>query len=392
MSKSRVIYYTFTDAVTQSAILSENNAVEQVCGDIDLKKLDQLEKQNIVVLLPSQHLTFHQTHIHTNRTTQLQQALPFALEESLAGDITAYKFCLLYNQASTQHTVVMKLDYWQELLTTFASCKTVSLVADIYALPYEGHWSMLISTHRVLIRTGTYSGLCIDRSHLDYFLTDYLPTLEAPPQQMSIYSTVAHSIQVPGLTIHTHIIENEFEFLASGLSDYNKYNCLRDKPKRRLLAHKWRLYASVALSVALFSFISTTLWQHHHLTQLQQRYETDIARVYRQVFPHASQISAPQVRFERELKQRLALTQGEPTLHLLHTIAPYLLAQRKVRLKAIHYHNSELHLSLHSSSLAAITQLKHDLVQHGFQAKLAPVHTEPNNTTAELILVRSQSK
>lgn len=390
MPTSRVIYYHNSQNAIEWAILSENQALEQASHAQSVDKIDNLdEKLDNIVLINSENSTIYRTDIPSQTPKQLKQAIPFALEDQLASDMSDCEFCLLKYQDNTQYSAVISKSFWQGLLTDCSGLTITHVIPDIYALPSEPNtWSALVTADRVLIRSGYYQGFCIAREALDYFLKESLQASEDKPKKLFVYSTEKLSLESPYTEVQVNKIEDEFKFLLEGLPSALSFNCLSQKIQNRneVLTQLLPKITAGILGLSAVIFVLSLTLEYRHLSQVDQQYQSEIRQVYQQVFPNATQVIAPRVRFQRELKRLKENASGGKVQQLLQDIAPILLKAKQVKVNEARYADSELRLKMTASAITDFEQLSQAIKAINLNVEIRNASAQNKQASAEMVI------
>lgn len=390
MPKSRIIYYSNSKSAIEWAILSENDAIEQVSKAQNVNEITSSnEKFDNIVLIASDNLTIHQTDIPSQSTRQLHQAIPYALEDELASDLNSCEFCLFHTDNGSQFTAVINQEYWNSLLKQFSSMRLTAIVPDIFALPYATNsWSILLIESRAIIRTGRYLGFTLDRDLLEYFLSESIKSIPDKPKYLNIYARENVKLTSDFIQVQQHKIENEFAFLLENLTTVTQYNCLSGKARQPSLALSPALprISLGLLGVASACFLLGHFWQYKHLSSINDQYETEITHVYRQVFPNATQVIAPKVRFQRELNRLRENVSGGKVQRLLQAVAPAILNNKNVLVQEAHFANGQLRLKFSAQSIGDLEKVSKTLHSQQISAELSNATASDNRASADMIV------
>ena len=145
-----------------SIINSEDTLVEsRPCSS--WSECSAIVYDHLMLILPGEQVRLVSLKTPTSlSTSDLQQAIPNMLEESLAEDIQSLHFSIgAPNDRQERPIAVIKKTLWAQLMAELAEhhIRPDLLVPDYLALPYhEGTWSLYYDDHTVMVRTGLAEG------------------------------------------------------------------------------------------------------------------------------------------------------------------------------------------------------------------------------------------
>ncbi|UCE77350.1 MAG: hypothetical protein JSU62_03890, partial [Gammaproteobacteria bacterium] len=140
----------------------------------------------VVVLVPGAEVFIGDARVPGRNRQRVLRAVPYALEEKLAGDVESMHFALGPVQNIDHYPVVAveraKMDAWGALLREQGISATQWL-PDVLALPTaEEGWSLLVDADSVLVRNGEYTGFVVDMESF-YTLFSLFQAREQAPQR-----------------------------------------------------------------------------------------------------------------------------------------------------------------------------------------------------------------
>lgn len=122
--------------------------------------------QRVVVVVPGAEVTLHRVQVPARSPNEIRLAVPFALEDQLAGKIEGLHFAVGSKSADgTVPVAVMSHDalrrYLQPLID--AGIQPESVIPEQLALPWrEGGCSVLIDAGHAVVRTGSNEGFAVE--------------------------------------------------------------------------------------------------------------------------------------------------------------------------------------------------------------------------------------
>ncbi len=149
------------------------------------------QSARIVVLVSGTDCLLTSTHVPTRKRQRILQALPFALEDRMAGDVEALHFAVGEIEADgTAHAAVVakeRMDGWLRQLRE-AGLHPHALHPETVALPFEsGAWSLLLGPEEALLRTGINAGLGLDSDAVEEVLAMAIEGAAEPPERIRLF-------------------------------------------------------------------------------------------------------------------------------------------------------------------------------------------------------------
>lgn len=262
--------------------------------------------QELLLLIPSREVLLTQTSVNTRNQRQLQQAVPFALEDSIADDLEDQHIVWQTQPGSTLVDVAVirreRLREWVNALHE-RQLRAQIILPDLFALPWEADSITLWQQgETVWLRTGELSGYASNLRAMPLLL-DSLTAGNSEPVRLRLYSEQAASWAADP---RFHLLpETQAEqLLPSSLQAALKLNLLngwQDENRARLQQQwqRWRLAAglaalAVALGAGIYGFDS------YRLQQQLDAVDSQNLQLFTELFPDAANVDP------RGLKSRLA--------------------------------------------------------------------------------------
>lgn len=135
------------------------------------------EEDEVIGVVPGEWVTTHSVNLPTKTRKQFNQALPFALEDSISEDVSNIHFICPDWRAATQVAVLSvskdKMRYWQALAND-NRLPISQLVPDHALVPFHeaATCSIAFTDNGVLARHTDLGGVSIDDSLVEVFLMD----------------------------------------------------------------------------------------------------------------------------------------------------------------------------------------------------------------------------
>jgi general secretion pathway protein L len=329
--------------------------------------------QQVVLLIPSREVLLTQTTVNTRNQRQLQQAIPFVLEDAIA-EVLEDQHIVWQVRAETTSVDVAIIDRnrLREWVATLQKqhIRPAAILPDVFALPWEaGSVTLWQFGSQNWLRCAELAGFFCANSALPLMLAS-LQTTPETPLRLRLYT------DQPTAWVET----NQFEIIpeiqpeqlfAHSLKTAMPLNLLRglqDETKAHLRQQwqRWRLaaiLAGCALVLGLGWFAVNTYQMQQQLTALN----VENANLFSELFPDAGSVSEP-----GELKNRLQSAlqglgkQGGQTasspLAALATFAEAFAASSGLTVEEIRTHAGSVSVDLQAQDQASVDKLRETLV------------------------------
>ncbi len=368
--------------------------VEWLAGESTLQQglltelANQATGQRLVLVVPGEAVFLTQATLPGRNRTAWLKALPYALEDSLAGDVEDLHFAVGEVRAGAPVPVAVvsheKMKTWLDACTG-AGLAPAAVVPDTLLLPFEeGTWSLLLENNRGVVRNGSSAGFATEREDLPLVLGLALAEAgEHAPKRLRVWGDKVPELAYPSLEIHQQTAESlPLQVFAANYDSAFTLNLLQGPYSRKAHLGKWlKPWRPAAILAGIWLGLHLVLQvnEYWQLTGQQVSLRADMEQIYKDAAPGARKIVNPRAQLEnrlRELRQGNANTEAV-FLDLLYRGAQPLIAFQGVTLRGLRYKEAQLDLDLESSSLEILDQLKQRFSEQ------ADIHTEMRTTKRE---------
>lgn len=366
-----------------------------------------LNGRPVTVLVPTADVLLVEADLPVRNRQRLLQALPYALEDSLAEEVEGLHFAV--GRRASGGGVAVAAVARERLESWLAALREVGvsperMVPDVLAVPRPaGEWHVLVESDRALVHTGPDEGFAADRGNLPLLMRASLEEAEgARPQRIVVGgqdpsavvevsaavadlvdSTVPEPTPVPALAT-----------LARGLSEPGALDLLQGAYDRRAsLAAQlrpWRLALALAL-VWLLVEVGPRAYDYHRLEAEREALTLRGKALFHDALPGAQRMVNPRVQMERVLKGlRQSSTSSDSFLALLAATGQVLSRSPALaRLLSLNYRGGRLDLDVDASDVQALDRLKQDLEREtGLQVEIQTANTRDGRVQSRLQLRR----
>ena len=336
-------------------------------GDIgNAAELSQLaekaQSRKVICLVPGVDVTLKSVVINGTFTRQMQQALPYMLEDELASDVDKLHFSVFAKETDLVQVAICvksKIEMWLEWLTE-AEIVCQQFIPEALALPSpaDEKWQALQLENHWLIRETLTKGWTCDSEMLNDVLTLHL--MENPEQIIESYSpnpeNCAGKWQVTDGLL-------PMQLLAEGCVN-NRFNLLsgefKAKKESNLQLGKWKIPAIAA--VVLFAIMLVNLFVESKQAEQQTLVvKEQVESVYKQAFPNQSKLKYSRVKKKiKSLMTGLSETGGETGfLTMLTDLVPVFKSVPSLEITTLKFKSKkrEISLAVSADSFQAFEQL-----------------------------------
>ena len=335
-------------------------------------------KARIIVMVPGHDILLTSVNLGTVSKKRLAQAIPYALEDQLIGDVEEQHFAIGHRQADGTIPVAVvsmeKLDSWLAILQE-TGIEPDCISPECLALPYvPGAWSILVDGDLSLVRTGEQSGFVVETANLEAMLVSQLFTAGQEELETTIHLYHADPDMFQNELLRTLTVASEGgsavdpeapPLLIQGFSEKQAINLLQGRYSRHaqwnLIWDRWRLPA-VVLFIVLFLGGVLQIYDYVRLRMEGGMLSRRIEEVYKKTFPDAKKIVNPRAQMEHQLEilqKSGGAVQG--FLQLLQKSGPYLLKTSGFNLQNLRYKDGRMDIDFEVSDLKSLEDLKANL-------------------------------
>jgi general secretion pathway protein L len=350
----------------------------------------------VIVLVSSSCVTLHNVNIPSKQPRQIQQAVPYAVEESLAADTDSCHFAISKRATNGDLSVAVisrvLLEGWLARLKELGIPASV-MVVDALQIPCfpgqaQPRTTVLVESSSVIIRTGPHEGYYLDRSQLAAGI-GFLDETEQVAVDLWIE---AESLSALDLTLNQLIAEFEtqiqteapeyppFEFLCRNFSK-DTINLLQGnyqvEKKSSGKTPIWKSAAVLAGCALLLHLIMTT-GQAVYLDIKATQVEAETRALYAEIFPNDRNVTDLKRRWQSHLRGGNS-DEGDKFVGLFGTAAGSLAGSNLV-LNNVNFNESrgDLILQLEAPRSEQLVLFSQTLSKLGLDAEIGTISQEDN--------------
>lgn len=324
---------------------------------------------HLTVLVPGEDVLLLETARVARSAHQLDQAIPYAVEEQLAAPVEAQHVAWAALGPDRVRVAVAaheRMAGWLEPLRA-AGLEPDVLLPDTLALPTGERPQLLVDGSRCLLRLDDSRALALEADTLHalsiqqpdringWRVDGWLVDTDAAPLPLHEQHRPAHALGC----------------LAAGAAR-PVLNLLQANyaPRRRVdgAQRSWRLAAVLAGAAVVLVLLAAVVDQRKLAARVAEQ-QQEMAQLYRRAVPDASNADNPAQQLQSVLAAQ-GLTQGDAALDLLARAAPALAADARLSLESLEYREGRIDLSLQAADVAGLDALRQRLVAAGLPVEI----------------------
>jgi general secretion pathway protein L len=333
--------------------------------------------EHVTVLLPGEDVLLLRAPRVARQRRQLEQAVPFAIEEQLAAPVEQLHVALDASTAGEDLGVAVlaqaRLEHHLAPLRA-AGIEPDRVLADVSLLPWQpGSATVWIEGERALLRYGRSAAFAGSVEELPDWLRLLATDARAPERLRWIGAARDVGLDLP--------IEREdpglpLRWLATQLAQADAPELLQGRhAPRRARAGAQRVWRWVAIlaGVALLSGFAQLVWERQQLQARHAEAREEMEQLLRAAVPGITRVVDPKAQLAAE-HSRLGRSGGAGLLPLLARIAPVISGSGQYTIDGLEYRSETLELVVRGADVAALDHLRETLVALTLQVELTSVN------------------
>ena len=351
-------------SITEYGSFEELNDVITVLKDFD----------EIIGLIPGEFVSVLEVKLPIRSRKKAMQALPFALEDQVAGNIDDLHFSLLDWKPNDISTVaIISREKWYSYLLWMEdnSIALNQIIPDFELLPLQSQQSAVLfheqSSNRVLIKfkeQQLVKGIAIGLEELTFWVDEFDAQAQELVYNDPVLSESLASIHNPGeLKILNTATIHDFSLQPS--DKLNQMALYKPEQGRQFFekSKPWLIAGIVFLVLSLIVNIAFDVHEYRVLKVQQKVLNEKIESIFSENFPHIDRIVDAQLQFQREI----SLLQGnaEGTRHFLFLLDSVVksVPKNNTRVEEIFYRNSALNITINADNFQMLDRFTAKLDQ-----------------------------
>ncbi len=361
----------------------------------------EVKDKKVFLIVPGLDVISFEKALPKMPMSKLIKALPYAIEDQLLEAIDQYHLVIEHLGADGRVNVLVTphrnmsawLAFFEERLFFDA------MLPDYLLLPYEADvWHIAVEKN-ILMRTGLYRGFSCDKEswqQIFELLWQETPE-ELRPKKLVIHQYGDSSVlDTSKLNAFSIIIEqhNESTSLLSMMTahlDQNPLcsNLLQDKfaQEHHLVPMKKTAIITVSVfAIALVMSLLTTVIQFVVLKRQDNFLQAQITTIYKQIYPAATSVVAPQTRIEGTLKELKSNQAGNGYLGVLMLTGKVLKQLPAIQMTSLRYQDNQLVIELRANNFKSLDLALEQLNRNNLIAKQDQGATKDNQVVARFTI------
>ncbi len=386
MSDTLLIHYNIEDKGRASwALCNDAGELTSKISSGSLADLHALSSNHIsIILLNSQCLHINELQLPTKNMQKMLKAVPYAIEEFIAGDIENFHFVASKtkaNHTTNSTTCVVGIDKatLQAVIAQFqeANIFIEKIIPDALCLAAnDQQWAALNFQDYSYLQIDRLNGMIIPHDVLPYILENELnDETRKKPEKILLFceaenTTAFDSIAFDDTAIERINISYNTHPLVVFCGNYKQalpLNLLQHEFKLKSKSSgywkQWRLAAALAASWLLLH-LGVTAFQYNKIKEENSVTENKIEKIYKSTFPESRKINNARRQMEQKLKE-LKSASGNASQGLLFMLEESFSSlnqeTKDVTFQSFTFRNNRLDIGLDSKNLQAIENLNKKL-------------------------------
>lgn len=381
--------------------VDDNGVVDEVVWLDELSQLNQLpEAKQTIVLLSGQDVRLLSVDLPKMNASELQEAIPYALEDQIAEDVDDMLF-VKGDSVVDGPTVVAAINR-EHFMACYSALKHLginitTLLPDSLAVHWRpAHWSVVFTEDSVLWRFSKQLGISFDRELFTTCWPMIIKQHEALlPECIDVYGNESNNgdnfVNLPqGIRVAWHDQEHWLD--AVSLMQEPAFNLLRGKFKLHTriakLKKRWLQCAGLAV-VCLCLVYGMNLSSYYYMRHQNKAVLATIDQLMTAAGVDASQgPSQARSLMTAEISHYKKLRSANVWVEMLQMIGPIIQQDPHWQLEALDFSKDRLTLTLQEIGTASIQQIMSQLQQVGLQVK--QLSGRNNKSQVTLLVTRAE--
>ena len=343
----------------------------------------------IIALIPSSDCNLTWLSMPAKATRKALAAIPFMLEDELAGDISEQFFATGPRSGDKQAVAVVNKIKMQEWLSWIkdAGLYCNKMLPDTLALPVKDqHWSLLQLGDQLLLKRDEWQGLCGSASWLLDALQHYSKQQETPVK-LDLYSQLELT-HLANIECHQQSLNVPMQLLAEGAIN-DKFNLLQGdfKPKRQSNSkwREWRL-AAVLAGVALLTSLIDKGIELNRLETEKQHLNEQITAEYNRGFAQFGNYRNLRTKVRSNMTSLERGGSGRATMLILMSELTQAFSDSKVKPQTLRFDSarSELRIQAVAENFEGLEQFRRLAEAKGFEVQQGAINNKDDQVIGSL--------
>ena len=365
------------------------------CEWEDIRKHQRGSK--VVLLIPNSDVSLAEAQVPSKNKKQMLQAVPYALEETLAEDIDDLHFSIYRENDEAMIKVAIinrdRLSFWIDLLKE-QDINVHSVLPAMFGLSIaEEGWAVGIDEDEAQVRQGPLNGFASSLDALDFLL----------PAEIEEHEPTALYVSGDSLRV-TRVLQNHDVDIRAGISSQSinmeslkpalELNLLNNfsRGESALKNVNWSPWKPVAAigGLLLATWVGMFMWQNKQTSKQLEDLESQITSVYRSTIPGGkltdadAQLSSMTSTLSR-LQGNLNAASVSP-LPTIARLAPLLKQFNSMSIKELGFKRNKLQVKVETPNLSMLDQFKQAAAGSQLEVVIGSSKTTADNVASTLVI------
>jgi general secretion pathway protein L len=352
-----------------------------------LEAATQAGQRRVIALVPATEVLLTSANVPIRNVTRLRQALPFALEEQVADDVSELQFAIGRRGASGDLPVAVarrdRLEHWRERLRE-ADMEPVGITPAHGLVPTSPTATVwLIDGGTCYIRHPGETPIAIDADSIEEIMLFGDPrrqereggahlTVYLGIEEQARFGEALEGLREELASLELKLLpDGPLPLLAAGAVTQPVINLLQgDYAPRTGIEKMWRPWrvAAALLLALIVATIGRQAAELHRLSAAEAELDAAIEQVFRDAMPGVQRIVNPRAQFE----QRLGAIGGTggggvdaPFLDAMEVVGAALAGAPEATIEAMSFRNGVMELKLSVPGVDTLDRIQREIVAAG---------------------------
>jgi general secretion pathway protein L len=390
--------------------LPGSESVIRAHAEANLDELEELCRgKKLITLLPGSDLHMATVMIPARNRQKVLQAVPYAMEEDLIGDINQFHFAIPARINSEMIPVcAIDKNRLEDLLARFKEhhLSTQVIIADTLCLPCPPRqWNIIAEDQESTVQTSPYSGFTVDTEGLaDYLNMAIQEAGDEAPIQLNIIDARSNGRdsllqELASDTIeltHSPAQDGLLKLLAGHYREGSGINLLQgDYTPRKMASRslkKWYPAAAV-LAIILLIQAGNAITYYVSISRESDSLNQKISALFKQAMPDVKRMVDPKNQMQQRLQalQNNELAGNTGFLSNVGVFANSMQSIKTINLSGMSFRNGRLDIEMTIGDLQALENLKQLLTKEGMTVEIRSAAVQGDNVSARLRIQENKS-
>jgi len=379
----------------QSIVLSKtDSSLDEIANACRGKKL--------VIFIPGSDVHLAMQDMPIRNRQKILQAIPYALEDDLIGDVDNFHFAIPARLTSEAIPVcAISRNRLDDILANLAEYRLHPQVitADSIALPCEiDQWNVVIEDIESSVQRSEFSAFSVDTDSLEGYLEMALEETDGlGPNELNVIDARKEGSEPLLVDMDSGSIEisrssppaSLLELLVKNYQEGSGINLLQGDYAARKVANqslkKW-YPAAAMLAIIIGIQAITSVFSYFSVSSEAEQLSEQIKQVFKQSLPDVKRMENPRSQMQQRLSALKGSSQtgGASFLLIMEKFSKAMQSDRSIKLNGVNYRNGRVDIELAIKDLQALEKLKQSVNQSGLTVDIRSAAVQGKVVSARL--------